>query len=166
MAAALAVAAPALAQDALVGSDTVFFETKIGSFKLIGSPEVPVRGTLTINFSGTVLISELRGTITPVGNIRREYQNDKFKKVGYFGKGKLIVQGTMRSVQFFGRDLTGSFKGVGLMRLYGEFDKDLKTGFYWYDPSEKFAWGNGGMMAVVPQRLSTPRELPKVRDSN
>jgi hypothetical protein len=44
-------------------------------------------------------------------------------------------------VQWFGRDLDAVWYGEGMARLVGEFDEDLKTGFYWYDdPKIKFPW--------------------------
>ena len=42
-----------------VPGGVVFFETKVGSFKALGSDTTPVQGKLEISFSGTVLVSGL-----------------------------------------------------------------------------------------------------------
>lgn len=130
---------------------TLHFQSSVGSFKILPPSEDPVTGTLTFNFTGTVLISDLQGTATPTGNVRKEYDNAEHHKTLYFGTGKMTVAGKFRSVQFFGRDVDGEFTGVGIMRLYGEFDRNLKTGYFWFDPKDKKPWGNGGMQVPIPQ---------------
>lgn len=132
--------------------DEVWFETNVGSFKILQKGPVFPSGDLTMSFTGSVLISELQGTVTPVGNVRREYNNPAKGRQVWFGTGKLNVKGSFRAVQWFGRDLKARFNGDGYIRLYGEFDKKLETGFYWFNPAEKKFWGNYGVGVEVPER--------------
>jgi hypothetical protein len=162
---AVAKAAPAAAAKKPYG--TLNFQTSVGSFKILGVAEQPAEGTLTINFNGTVLISGLEGTATPSGSVRREYDNADHKKTIYFGKGKLVVNGKYRGIQFFGRELTGRYVGHGAVRLYGEFDKNLQTGFFWFEGGEKRPWATGGIQVFNPEITyrATPQAEPRVRDA-
>lgn len=161
------VAPTAAAAKANAGYGHLNFVTNVGAFKVLGSDEVPVTGALTLKFTGTVLVSVPKpGTkITVTGNVRKEYETqDKLKQV-YFGTGTMQIVGVVRAVQFFGRDLTGHFDGVGIFRFYGEFDKKLETGTYWFDgaaPEEKRDWGTGGGNVVVPDP-QRPTNRPRVR---
>jgi len=132
------------------------FQTSVGSFKLEGSDETPPKGRLTINFRGSVLVSGLRpgGKITPKGNVRLEMDDKRYNKKVYFGQGQLVVEGTVRAVQFFGRDLKGRYEGgTGNFRLYGEFDKKLETGTHWFEgETERTPWGTGGPTIPVPRQ--------------
>lgn len=132
--------------------DDLYLTTKVGSFKILPRGDALPNGTLIMSFTGSTLISELHGTVTPQGNIRREYNERKRNKQVWFGTGKLIIKGDFASVQWFGRDLTAEFHGNGLFRLYGEFDKELNTGWYWYDKATKKYWGNYGTTVVVPEQ--------------
>ena len=149
-----------------IGSDTLNFETSVGSFKLLGSDETPATGNLSFNFNGTVLVTGEDAKVAVEGDVRQEYENKEFAKKIYFGKGKLTVTGKVRSVQFFGSDLKGSFKGVGIMRMYGEFDQDLNTGFYQFAGGDKIPWGTGGVQTPVPQQIynQTTNDV-KVKDN-
>lgn len=131
--------------------DDLWFETKVGSFKLVPRGTTIPSGELAMKFTGSVLISEMNGTVTPEGNVRREYVNKERKKEVWFGTGKLTIKGSFRAVQWFGRDLKAKFNGNGFIRLYGEFDKDLETGFYWFDPAKKQYWGNFGAGVQIPE---------------
>jgi hypothetical protein len=149
-----------------LGSDELEFAATVGSFKLLGSDEAPATGTLKINFDGTVLISGRKGQINTSGNVRQEYVNKEFEKEAYFGKGSLTLSGEVRSVQFFGRDLSGTFKGRALMRLFGEFDKNLDTGWIAYKGQKRDPWGTGGNVRVVPQQIFENKSSDlKVKDS-
>jgi len=125
------------------------FESKIGSFKAMGTDN-PAHGLLQITFSGTVLVSGLNGKVAMEGNIIKEYDDAPHKKQVYHGTGKMTVDGDFTGIQFFGKDLKGRFVGVSIFRLYGEFDKDLNTGSFWYDGGDKRDWGTGGMQLPVP----------------
>ena len=133
-------------------------KTALGSFKLLGhSDEDPVKGHFEFSFTGTVLVSGLApgATLSTSGAVREEYSDTKHNKREFFGTGKIVVDGTMRSIQWFGRDMSGSFEGRGLFRLYGEFDKQSKTGDYWFGPatdatSKRMQWGTYGMQVEVP----------------
>lgn len=147
--------------------DRLSFASKLGSFKLqLRDDKDLVKGTLELNFTGTVLVSGLSkdGVVTMGSGVRLEYKNDQQNRRVYFGTGTLKITGTARSVQFFGRDLTGTFLGRGVFRFYGEFDKNLKTGDYWYGmptdaKAERTPWGTYGMQAVVPK--GEPAGIPQ-----
>jgi len=128
----------------------VNFETKVGSFKLLGSDPALVEGKLDFNFKGTVLISNLEAgsKVSVGGDVRKEYETDDKDKVLYFGNGKITITGRFRAVQFFGQNLKGRFFGWGIFRFYGEFDKNLDTGNYQVDGTPKMPFGTGG--STVP----------------
>jgi hypothetical protein len=169
VAAAMMATVPAKA-GAFGGFDTVngnvaHFETKIGSFKGIGSDAVPVQGKLDLSFNGTVLISGLdpKATLKMTGTVHKEYEIKDHTKQVYFGNGTLAITGKLRAIQFFGKDLKGRFEGIGVFRLFGEFDRNLETGFWWYEgSSEKHAWGTGGMQIITPNP-EQPIAQPRVR---
>lgn len=134
------------------------FMANVGSFKALGSEKDPVQGTLEMTFTGTVLVSGLfqGSTVNVSGSVRKEYETKDHSKQVYFGTGRLVLSGKARAVQFFGRDMKARFYGMAIFRLYGEFDKNLDTGSYWFDGGEKVAWGTGGMPVVVPNAQAQP----------
>lgn len=137
--------------------DDLWFETNVGSFKILPRGDVLPSGDLSFSFTGSVLISELKGTVVPGGNVRREYLNKERGKEVWFGTGTLTIKGSFRSVQWFGRNLKAKFSGNGYMRLYGEFDKNLDTGYYWFDAKDKKYWGNYGTGFGVPEQKFGPQ---------
>jgi len=148
------------------GADMIFLDSKVGSFKIVGgSPTAPPVGRLEVSFTGTLLVSDAVGKVEVSGNLKKEY--DHHKKVAYHGTGKVIVDGKFFSAQWFGRDMTASFKGTAIVRVYGEFDKDLNTGKYWYgtDLNAKNDWFTGGQSLLVPQPAAERRVVPRVRSS-
>jgi hypothetical protein len=145
--------------------DDVWFETNVGSFKILPRGDVLPSGDLVMSFTGSVLISDLKGAVTPEGNVRREYNNKEKGREVWFGTGKLTIKGSFRGVQWFGRNLKARFTGNGYMRLYGEFDKKLETGYYWFNPKEKKFWGNYGTSFGVPEVMFGPKpDGVKTRD--
>lgn len=135
-----------------IGPNVINFGTNVGSFKVLPfNDEAPTRGTLSFSFNGSVLVSGLKGTLTTTGSVREEYKNDKYEKRLFFGKGSMTLTGSVRSVQFFGRDVKGSLRGNGLITFYGEFDKNLDTGYWEYPGGDRGVWGTGGMQKSVPQ---------------
>ena len=135
--------APAQGEDKPI----LHMQCNIGSFKML-----PTEGTYDISFTGTVLIDNMDGTITPEGKLRLEY-NEHDKKA-YFGTGKLTLKGKWKSLQWFGRDMTCRLEGHTMLRLYGEFDKDLNTGFFWYGDGakpDKFVWRSPGYTIFCPK---------------
>lgn len=150
---------------AIKGADIAHFATRIGSFKLTGNDKTPPQGTLDMSFNGTVLISgpEKGTTIETKGNVRMEKETPDHEKRVYFGTGGIVVKGKVHALQFFGKDLTGTFTGIGIFRPYGEFDKKLETGFFWFEGGERRAWGTGGNLFVVPNQSATaPRARVKL----
>lgn len=140
-----------------------FFNTNVGSFKLLGINEVPVEGTLDITFKGTVLISNLDkdSTLIISGDVRKEIDDKKLAKQVYFGRGRITICGKWRAVQFFGSDLRARFNGFGYCRLFGEFDKNLDTGYFWFNgDKQQTPWNTGGMSMVIPR---ADQVVPKVR---
>jgi hypothetical protein len=129
---------------------TMFFETKIGSFKLVNGT-----GRVEIDFQGTMLISELQGDVVTSGNVKKEYDHDSPKKTGYHGRGKIIVTGNFKGIQWFGTDMKGKWTGTGLARMYGEFDKNQETGYYWYaHKPQKVAWYTHQSSPELPENVA------------
>jgi len=145
-------------------NDHINFTTKIGSFKMLGSDVKPASGVLDMSFSGTVLISGLTkgSTVTTTGTVKKEYTTMNGTKEVYFGTGSIKVNGTVRALQFFGKNVIGGFKGRAIFRLFGEFDNKLETGFIWYDGQEKDKrpWGTGGQQAVCPNPVAASSDTP------
>jgi hypothetical protein len=168
-AASLVFAAAVAQTPSVPGADTAYFHTKVGSFKILGSesarPPIPPRGHLEINFTGTVLVSGLAGKPKVEGNVNLEYENKTYKKLAYYGTGKITVDGLFESIEWFGRDMSGSYRGIGNVRLFGEFDKDLHTGEWWYgsDPAKKNPWGTNLIEVVVPQPAPSRPVVPNIR---
>jgi hypothetical protein len=139
---------------------TMHFETKVGSFKILGVAREPAEGHIEITFTGTVLVN---GTpkITPSGNLKREYYREDRQQQAYHGTGKLVVDGKFWGIQWFGRDMKADWNGFGVVRLYGEFDKNLQTGKFWYGsaPDEKLDWGTTGQTVPNPR----PKEQEPIR---
>lgn len=154
------------AQPAMSQKSTVLnLQTKIGSFKMLGVGTTPASGTIVMNFTGTVLVSGLKGKLTPSGNVRREIYHENRGKQVFFGTGKLIIQGSFQGVQWFGRNLTATVDGFGVLRLAGEFDRELNTGFYWYGPKgEKKPWNTGGITVTSTPPVEPKVAAPRVRD--
>lgn len=145
---------------------TILFETKIGSFKLLQPGETPCRGRMEVSFTGTMLISGLKGTITPTGRLRREYKNDKWNRQVWFGTGKMVIEGQFEAVQWFGRNMSGKFTGMGIFRFFGEFDENQKTGTWrWADRAQVNPWFNSGVNISVPrdERFEPTKPVPRPR---
>ncbi len=146
--------------------DTLFFSTLVGSFKLLPPGPDTTHGTLDMEFNGTVMVSGLTGQVTPGPGVRLELSRPEHKRQVYFGKGHIRVTGEFRAIQFFGRNLKGSYQGVAVARLYGEFDKNMETGYYWYSSAPtKQDWGSYGRTLIVPPSAqATGTVTGKVRD--
>jgi hypothetical protein len=136
-------------------SDTINLKTSIGSFKLIDG-----KGTASFSFEGTVLLINAEGPVKVEGAVKKEFDDPKMKRVSYFGKGKITVTGSWRGIQWFGSNLNGFVKGKCTIRLTGEFDRNLDTGFYWYGDrvDAKNPWYTSGITVPLPE---DPRMNPK-----
>ena len=148
------------------GDGEFHFTTNVGSFKLLGSEEQNVSGHFEMTARGTILISGVDKPPVTTGTLKLEYSYPPLKKYAYHGQGSFALDGTWRSVQWFGTELTGSFKGRGKFRLVGEFDKNLNTGWYWTtDPSKKEYWpANSVMEFLVPgytSVIAAPKGIPQ-----
>ena len=162
----LANVVPAQTPAPATAEDTLFFSTTVGSFKLLPPGPDTTRGTLDMDFEGTLMVSGLKGTIVPGAGVRMEYERPRYARKVYFGKGHIRISGEYRAIQFFGRNLKGSFKGNTVARLYGEFDKNMETGYYWFaSQPTKQDWGSYGRTLTVPPYKS-PQDATtgKVRD--
>lgn len=133
----------------------IYFNTNVGSFKILGINEIPVEGTIDLEFKGTVLVSDLEpgSSIVVSPGIRREIDDKKLNKQVYFGHGRITIEGKLRALQFFGTDLRARFDGFGFIRLYGEFDRNLDTGLFWFKgfETQQAPWNNGGISFSVPR---------------
>lgn len=134
---------------------TIHLKTQIGSFKVVDA-----QGRIEIDFKGTMLLSQVKGTVVASPTLRKEY--DSHGRQVYFGKGKVIVTGSWRGIQWFGTELSAVWYGAGLIRLSGEFDKNLNTGEFWFsDPKKKQFWlTNGSMTVTLPSVLDVREVTP------
>jgi len=147
--------------------DTLHFESKLGSFKFYNGT-----GTLHMKFKGTVLLTYLKGTITTTGNVKKEFPvpqagpgaaRDGGARQAYHGDGEITVNGNFKSLQWFGRDISGTWYGAGGFRLFGEYDKNLDTGWFWYgnDEAHKEMWGTGSGDRFLPKMGNAARPVLK-----
>ncbi len=143
----------------------LYFTTMIGSFKINPVGDIPAQGTLTMSFQGTVLVSGdvKQAIVTPGAGVILELDRSKQGKRVYHGNGTITISGRYKGIQFFGEKLNAYWHGYGILLLYGEFDKNLNTGSFWYkgDPS-KSDWGSGGHTVTVP-KSETSNPMPRVK---
>lgn len=142
----------------------VNFETRVGSFKIKSGAD-PATGKLTMNFTGTVLVSGLEpgSKVTVSPGVRREIYDTKHNKAVYHGTGTLTFEGKTRAIQWFGKNLKARFVGVAILQFYGEFDNNFNTGTFKYDGiAEEGMWGTGGRQITVPH-ADQVKPAPKVR---
>ena len=151
-----AIVGPALAQKAAPeqmgrfgdkpGYGTLHLNTHLGSFKIL-----PGEGRLDASFTGTFLVSGLKGDLTTEGSLTKEYEG--MGRTVYHGTGRIVLEGQWRAAQWFGTDLNATWFGSGIIRIIAEFDKDLKTGEYWYnDPDDKGVWPNSLITLPLPEQ--------------
>jgi hypothetical protein len=145
------------------GEGRLNFRTNLGSFKILDGA-----GRLEFDFKGTVLVSNLKGgAVQTTGTIRKEW--DKDGRQVFTGRGRMTVTGTWRAVQWFGSGLSGFWEGKGIIRIVGEFDRELKTGDYWYEGDKTMlTWPANGIMNVHLPKINygaptsvRPRERKK-----
>lgn len=143
---------------------TVFLRTRVGSFKMLGVAGLPAEGHIEVSFTGTMLING-KPKVTASGGLRKEYVNEAHEQQAYHGKGSLVIDGKFTAIQWFGRDLKCTWKGFGVARLVGEFDKDLKTGEYWYiqNPGDIHDWGTTLTLITNPPRIGDYKPIPQLR---
>lgn len=136
-------------------NDLLNIQTTIGSFRMIDG-----KGTATFTFEGTVLLADVQGDVKIEGAVKKEYDDPKLLRRTYFGKGKMTITGKWRAIQWFGTNMKGTIKGTSIVRIVGEFDKNLDTGWYWYgnDVANRNPWYTVGMTISVPL---DPRMTPK-----
>jgi hypothetical protein len=141
----------------------LFFNTNVGSFKIMGNDKAPAEGQLDFTFKGTVLFSDLdpNSVLKVSGNVRREIHDTKYRKDVYFGQGRITVVGRFRAIQFFGRDMRARFDGFGVVRAVGEFDKNLDTGRYWYQGDPRKEYWQTALVSISVPRWETPK--PKIK---
>jgi len=135
---------------------TLHLRTRLGSFKIVPAGDTPAMGRFEMTFTGTVLVHNVNGKLEVSGKLRLEYNNHG-RKV-FTGTGRIVVTGEWRSMQWFGSDMEAVWYGRGLIRVSGEFDRNLDTGEYWYDdPKQKYYWYPGASMEVhLPQAGAPP----------
>lgn len=138
---------------------TLHLKSNLGSFKLRNG-----EGRVEIAFTGTLLISQLAGTVDASPTLRQEYKDRG--RIVYFGKGRVIVRGKFRGIQWFGRNMKVVWWGAGIAQLTGEYDKNLSTGWFWYDdPKKRSPWyAQGSYTITLPERgPDTDHVTPKER---
>jgi hypothetical protein len=161
---------PATAPAAAVETGSVVMKATVGSFKILSpNDQNPAFGKINMTFRGSLLVTSSKDTkVTVTGNLRKEYENAKYGKAVYFGQGNVIIEGKFKSIQWFGKDLNLAWTGVGVCRMYGEFDAKGETGTYTVAGDVLRYWGTGGAMFTLP-RYKLPGEAaktPKVKIGN
>jgi hypothetical protein len=131
-------------------NDALHLEAHIGSFKMVPKGDSFPAGRLSMDFRGTVLISDLApgSYLQTSGKVQKEY--DSHGKMVFFGQGKLVVVGRFRNCEWFGRNLVFDFKGSAIIRMIAEYDDALKTGTYSYGSGKKDVLYNGMTQLNVP----------------
>jgi hypothetical protein len=144
------------------GFDTLYLRCSVGSFKVQSfNDKSPCSGKISLSFTGSVLISGLDGPAPVVtGAVHKEYEDPIHKKQAYFGTGKIVISGTFRNLQWFGRDMNGWFQGSGIARLYGEYDRNLNTGFFHYgnQPEQSWLYESGYTLQVPESEHMRPKK--------
>jgi hypothetical protein len=149
----------ASAQNGVPSVDVMHLTTNLGSCKIFNGT-----GTISLTFKGTALVADVKGTIVPSGNVKEEY--NAHGRRAFFGSGTLTVTGAWRSIQWFGSDLSATWKGRGGVTVYGEYDKNLKTGEIWYgNEAEKIPWSTGGRTLFLPVAQASAPKAPVLRGS-
>lgn len=139
---------------------TLHFRTSLGSFKLIDG-----QGRAELSFTGTILVVNLEGKLTTKGELTQQY--DERGRKAFFGRGTIIVTGKWRGIQCFGREIRGTWFGQGIAHVSGDFDRNLETGWFWYDdPTKREAFPSQGIRTVfLPDATSqAPQVVPRARD--
>ncbi len=123
---------------------TLHMTSNLGSFKII-----PGKGRIDVTFTGTFLISGLKGERQVIGDLRKEFEG--MEREVYHGTGRIVVEGEWRALQWFGSDMNAVWFGAGAIRVTGEFDKDLKTGEFWFDdPAQREYWATHLQQFFLP----------------
>lgn len=133
--------------------------TNIGSFKILnaeGKFDFTLRGSVMINrYEGKPLIIQ--------GNLQTQYKGNN--RIVVFGTGRIVLEGKWRGMQWFGRDMKAVWYGKGIARLTGEFDKNLETGWFWYeDANDKNAWSGQGSFDIPNPPRKNQTATPRARD--
>jgi hypothetical protein len=164
---AASFAAKPPAADFTASSPGLHLTTTLGSFKIKRGSEDLNKGTLDIHFSGTVLISGLKGVADPIGGVKLEYDRPDMSRKVFHGRGALHISGEFGSILFFGQDLSALYTGSGVIQLFGEFDKNLETGYYWYDgdSAKKTDWGTTGV-TILPHPYAPANSPTKIKIKN
>lgn len=138
--------------------DTVHMQSHVASFKFVPKGDLLPVGRLEFSFQGTVLVNGLAegSYLQTTGDVRKEYENKQHGRQVFFGKGKILIVGKFKGCQWFGRDLDLTFKGSAVIRVVAEFDKNLDTGTFWFDPARK----NSLQVNLIPIIVPAPRDTP------
>jgi hypothetical protein len=145
---------------------TAHLWAEVGSFQLEGS------GTVTVQFTGTLLVAQVKGQPLPkvsiTGKVRKEFESADMGRVAWFGSGKATITGSWRHLTVFGKDMDATWNGRGIAQVFGEFDAKGQTGFITVDGSEPFEWLNTGLTYYVPSsedpRINRQPRQPGQRD--
>ena len=127
---------------------TIHMESNLGSFKILDG-----EGRCEFSFTGSVLVSGLNaeGQVEVTPGVTVEFSG--LNRTVYHGTGRMVVSGTWRALQWFGTDMTGVWYGAGIIRITGEFDRDLNTGTYWYsDPEDRGSWPTNMVQLELPEK--------------
>lgn len=154
-AAGILLAAPCIAQ-APPEVGEVVMKTTVGSFKITSPGDQLAYGKIRMSFKGSCLIVGYDNKIPVVASpgLRVEYNNAKRGRIEYFGTGTITLEGRFRALQWMGQNLDMNWIGLGICRVYGEFDKNNNTGTYEIKGQKPLDWGNGGMTFSIPLKVN------------
>lgn len=143
-----------------------WLKAKVGSFKIASPGDERALGDIKMTFQGSVLIVNYGGStpITATAGLRKEYENKDRNRVVYFGRGTITLSGRFRAMQWFGTDLDMTWKGMGLCRVSGKFDKDGNTGQYFVKGDAEPKWwpADTTLTFALPRREDT-LVAPKIK---
>ena len=128
------------------------FESHLGAMRFFNA-----NGRIKLTFKGTVLVRGFKGPLTVTSGLEKQY--DAHGRVVYHGQGTLSLNGHWDSMQWFGQDMSGEWYGRGGFRLYGDYDKNLDTGWWWVDgdASRKLPWPTQSPNYILPYRRNAVR---------
>lgn len=152
---------PAADQPTDIGYGVMRLQAKLGSFALEGG-----QGKLEMDFRGTLLLHDYQGDAPVItGQVRKEFEG--MGRSVWFGKGKAVLNGSWRRIQWFGGDLNAIWNGRGIARLFGEYtDETGDTGTVWVDDEPPSPWYTHGMTFYVPKEYNPAwPEIKKRRES-
>ncbi len=140
------------------------FESHLGAFKIFNA-----NGSIHFSFKGTVLLRGYKGDLKYSSGIKQEYPpagQDGHGRISLFGSGTLSFKGHWDAMQWLGKDLVGHWDGTGGYRLYGDYDRNLETGYFWMDGDQahRIPWPTQSTTFILPQPHAPAEVKPVLKN--